>query len=443
MRVHAPGLAKLNKEYPLPSMLAALALYYLAPLTTTLLAIPATLLCLYRVIRYDAKVYATDYCILAPILALSKTVLDVPLLLYLSLFAAIWYFVRRGFRAEPPYVVLLVLMNYLILRMQLDINAFVLCFGQMFTLCILLPEQDGDSAERAVKGFCLNLLVSSVYAWIFRRNGGIRQITGAEIVAISGLSAIRFKGLAADPNYYMTLLTTGLAVTLKLKDSRRIGKRSFVIFLAGLSLFGILTYSKTFFLMFVLLVLIYVVWQFWNHKVLRGVGLTILAAVALVVLFTMENSPFAVVLERLRSARSLSDLTTSRTDLYVLYLKEITSDAFSFFFGKGLAAEGLARDPHNLYIEIAYYLGVVGLILFVAFYGAMVLMTERRSRSVGRQNMIAKYEVLLVVLALYFTLHGIFGPVFHSVFFVAFASILIVRKPSKTVEKGQLSKVRR
>ena len=417
-----------KNEYPVLGIVVAAALLYLAPFTTVLMTVPATVICLYRVIQYDARIYATDYCAMAPIIVLSRLGEGVPLLLYLSLFAAIWYFCRRGFRVCAPYVILVVLMNYLFLRMQMDINAYVLCFGQMFTLCILLPEQDDVSAERAVKAFLLNLLISSVYAYCLRNTWPIRQITGAESVALYGTNIKRFKGLFADPNFYMTMLTVGIALVLKLKDSNRVGKRYFFFMLIALSLFGVLTYSKTFFLMFILLVGIYVVWQYWNRRIFRGLAITFLAVVAMILIFTMENSPFAVVLTRFREGKTLSDFTTNRSDVYLLYVREITSSLEGFFFGKGLAAEGLSFDPHNVYLEITYYIGIVGLLLFVGFYVSMVGIAKGKILCAPRQNMIAKYEVLLIVLVLFFTLHGMFEPVLYANLFMGFMAILLTRK---------------
>ncbi len=427
-----------KNEYPVLGIVMAVALLYLAPFTTSLLAIPATAICLYRVIQYDARVYAADYCVMAPIIVLSRPGEGVPLLLYLSLFAAIWYFCRRGFRVRAPYVILVLLLNYLFLRMQMDINAFVLCFGQMFTLCILLPEQDDVSAERAVKAFLLNLLISSVYAYSLRSTPGIRQITGAEAAALWGTSIKRFKGLFEDPNYYMTLLTVGIALVLKLKDSNRVGKRYFAFMLGSLTLFGILTYSKTFFLMFIMLVGIYVVWQYWNRRVFRGLAMTLLAVVAMVLIFTMENSPFAVVLTRFREGKTLSDFTTNRSDVYLLYIREISSSLVGFFFGKGMAAEGLFFDPHNVYLEITYYIGVVGLVLFVGFYISMVYVAKGKLDQAPRQNLVAKYEVLLIVLVLFFTLHGMFEPVLYANLFMAFLSILLFRKLPEADETEEL-----
>ena len=433
MRVDWRGRAlaaprKRKSEYPLPSIVFAVVLLYLAPFISPLLAIPATMICAYRVLRYDARIYAADYCIVAPIIALSRVFVGVPLLLYLSLFAAVWYFFRRGFRAEQSYLILVVLMNYLMLRMQMDINAFVLYFGQLFTLCVLVPEQDSESAERAVKAFCLNLLISSIYAWVFRNHYSVRVISGEESLAIWGTNIKRFKGLFEDPNFYMTLLTVAVALLLKLKDSGRIEKGHYIVLMLSMTVFGILTYSKTFFLMFVLLIGIYLVWQFWNRKVLRGLFLTVLAIIMLTVVFTMDNSPFAVVLTRIRGAKNISDFTTNRSDIYLEYWRNITSDYYTFFFGRGLAADRLNRDPHNLYLEITYYTGMTGFLLFAGFHMAMFRTAYKRVRNAPKQNLIAKYEVPLIVIALYFTLHGMFQPVLYANLFLSYLSVLLIKK---------------
>ena len=59
-----------TSKYPVLSICAAVVLMLLAPFTTAWLAAGAFAICLYRVIRYDARVFGTDYCILIPISAL-------------------------------------------------------------------------------------------------------------------------------------------------------------------------------------------------------------------------------------------------------------------------------------------------------------------------------------------------------------------------------------
>lgn len=426
-----------KSEYPMGSILVAMLLIYLSPFTSYWLSAAAFLICLYRVIRYDARVFSVDYCFLAPIVSLTRFNGGVPLVIYLCLIAGIWYFIRGGMRADAGYAFLLLLLNHLFARMQLQINDFVLCFGQMFVMCVLLPKQDEDSAERGIKAFCVSLTVSSIYAWLLRDTYQIRILCGADTYAIWGSNILRFKGLLRDPNYYTTLLIVGLALLLKLRDCKRIGTVPFFAMGFCMAAFGILTYSKTFFLMFLLLGGIYVLWQFWNGKIARGVVMAIVAVVALVLIFTLEDTVFSVVLTRLRSSNDLSDLTTSRTDVYLLYLKEITEDLGSFLFGKGLAAQALYRDPHNLYLEIIFYTGVLGLVLLAGFYGAMVQMTLRRVSAGSRQNVISKYVVLAMVLILYFSLHGMFESIMYAEMYLGVLSILLTKKKPEKLPEAQ------
>ena len=417
-------------KYPIFTITMAVVLMLLARFTTSYLALVSFFICVYRVVRFDAKIFAVDYCILMPMTALMKLQNGTPLAIYLTLFAGIWYLIRGGVRVSTPFVVLLVLLNYLMLRMQLNVNDFMLFFGNMFVLVVLLPQQDQVSAERAMRCFCLSLLISSVYAYALRNTASLADLTGANEQPMWGTNLKRFEGLMADPNYYMTMLITGLALLLKLKDTKKIHIVSFWIQIVAIGFFGVVTYSKTFFLMLIFLVGVYVIWQFWNKKVFKGLFFSAAAVVALFLMFTMENSPFAAVLNRLTGAQNLSQLTTSRTDLYLLYWGEITENLSSFFFGKGLAAQPLYRDPHNVYIELCYYVGFVGMILFTVLFVTVMRETIARACAGTKENWISKYMILISVAIMYIALQGIFIQTFHAEIFLALISIYLTKEKS-------------
>lgn len=422
-----PASIRENK-YPLLGIIAVMALNLLSPFVTALLVYPAFLICIYRVIRYDERVFAVDYSVLIPVSLLFRTTGGMSLMVYLCLFAAIWYFVRGGIRAERSYVVLIVLLNYLILRMQFEVSNFLLCFGQLFMLCVLLPKQDADAAERTVKLFCISLFASSLYAFILRDTWQIAAIRGNEVPAFWGSNSMRFQGLFQDPNYYMSLLIVGLALLIKLKNANRVGNWFFWIMGLAMTVFGLLTYSKTFILMLPLLVAVYIVWQFWDRKFARGLGLTLAGIATIFILLLADFSPFTVVLTRLTNATNLDELTTGRSEVFEAYMSAITENAGSVMFGKGLAAKGLTKDPHNLYLEIVYYIGVTGLLLMTCFGGAVVHILKRMAYRAGKQNLFAKYAVLFMVLVLHFALHGMFSTNTYACFFMAFLSILLTKK---------------
>lgn len=412
-------------KYPQWGIIVVLALNFLAPFVSNLLPYLAMVLCIIRVVRYDEKVFATDYAIMISVTILFQTTGRMSMMIYLCLFADVWYFLRRGIKAEAAVVMMFLVLNYLLLRMQMSLDRFALCFGQLFLLRILLPMQDSRSAERAAKAFCAGLFLASVYALLVRNTWQFAAVRGPEDPAFFGSSIIRFYGPFQDPNYYSMLLLTAMALLTKLKDSHRIGWFAFLVGILVFTVFGILTYSKSFFLIFVLLLAVYLVWQFWNKKVFRGIFLTVALVIAGSILLFSEGSPFAVVISRFTSANSISDITTGRSDVFVRYYRAITEDLGSVFFGKGLAENNLGLDPHNLFLEIAYYLGIVGLGLIIAYYVSLVHAIDTNLK---QQNIIARYVVLLIVLMFHMTLHGMV--IFHTyaAFFMAAVAMLIVPK---------------
>lgn len=431
-RSQPPALSR-EEKYPQWGIILVLALNFLSPFVTNLLVYPAFLICIYRIIRYDEKVFATDYCILQAVSLLFATSGGMSLLVYLCLFAALWHFIRRGIRGEATLVLLVVLLNFLLMRMQFEIGRFVLCFGQLFMLYVLIPQQDSRSATRCARAFCASLLLSSAYALVFRNTSQIVALRGYEVPAFWGSSIMRFYGLFQDPNYYAMLLITSLALLVKLKDCRQVTWPAFIAGGLLLIVCGVLTYSKTFFVMLILVVFIFLIWQFWNKRILRGILMTLVLVVAGGIILFSEGSPFAVVLSRLTSATNLDDLTTGRSELFMTYFNAIVADPVSLLFGKGLAAGNMGRDPHNLFIEIAYYIGVVGLVLMVVYFGTLVRSVVKSKEMVRKQNFVSKYAVLLVVAVLHITLHGMTSLASYASFFVAAVSLMVTREQEDTL----------
>lgn len=422
------GTALLIKknEYPFASMILVIALILLSPFTTLYLNYVALLICLMRMILRDAKVFVTDYCLLVPLEQIYRTPDGMSLLIWLCLIASLWYFVRSKIRANSALICILALLNYLIARMQMDINSFVLCFGQLFILYVLLPKLDVCSAVRSSKLYCWSLALTSLFALPLRNTAKLIAVRGIETTAIWGTTIMRFQGLFRDPNYYATLLIVALAILCKLKETGNIRNFFFWALCALLTIFGILTYSKMFFLVFVLLGGIYIVWQFWNKRVFRGVFFASVAIIAALYLLLSENSPIAVIMTRLTSGKDLSDFTTGRTDIIAEYWIAITDNVRTFLFGYGMKEPVLRKDPHNIYLEIAYYFGVVGLCGFLLYYIAIAKCIQRMVPSSRNQNLIAKYVVLAMVAILYFALHGVFEVLTYAGIFIAYMSILIL-----------------
>lgn len=414
-------------KYPGFGILACIALLMIAPFVSRLIPLVVFGVLVLRVIMYDVRVFARDYCLLIPFSSLLAAPSGMSLLIWLCLVAMVWYFLRGQISGSATLVILLALMNYLFFRMQMNINDFVLCFGHMAMVYVIMNELDGNTARIALRSFLGALLFSSLYALLLRNNYRLNALVGAEGEAIMGTQIYRFKGLYNDPNFYMTLLVLGLAILLKLKNCGMIRLPLFVLYFISFTAFGALTYSKTFFLMFIVLCGVTVLWQFWDKKVFRGIFFTLVAIAAALFLIYSPNSPFAVVMERLTTSKDLDAVTTGRTDVFAMYWRAISESWSTFLFGYGLGAEGLRKDPHNLYLEIMYYTGFVGAVLYLALCVAIIARTARQVQGFREQSLIARFLVVAVTMVMYISLNGMFLPLFHSEFFLVTLSMMIVK----------------
>ena len=376
---------------------------------------------------------STDYCALIPVAPIFRLSDGMTFLIWLCLVAAIWYFFQKRIKGDGCFVCMLALMNYLIMRMQMNIENFALCFGQMFAVYVLLPRQDTNSAARSAKAFCWSLVITSTFALFVRSTPELVAIRGPESAAICGTSIMRFYGLFRDPNFYMTFLVVGLALLFKLKNIGRLQGFVFWLLSACMTVFGVLTYSKTFFLALVMLIGLYILWYFWSRKAVRGMLMVCVLLVAARYLLVAEDSPFAVVLVRLTNSDTISGITTGRTDIYAQYMKAIFENMGTFLFGRGLGADSLYKDPHNLTIELVYYIGFIGLALYAVFG---ILMFRKMNRKIGHvsQNIISKYIVVIMLLVLYVPLNGMFTMFFYMELFLTLMAVLLVKMESPQME---------
>lgn len=403
-------------EYPMATIAVCMLLIYLSPFVSLALNYLAFAICIYRIIRYDVSVFAIDYCVLAGVSYIFLTTGRVSLLAWLSIAAGLWYMIKNGIKATVSLVLLILLMDYMLVRMQGQVNTFVLCFSQLLLLFVLISEQRKEGIVQSAKAFCLSVLFSSGYALLFRNAVQIRSLLGNEAAAYWGSSLTRFQGLLRDPNYYMTMVAISIALLVMLFINHHI---SWIPLLAGtglLVLFGALSYSKTFVIVLALFALLCVAMLFLKKKFLLGVGS--LAVFALAAIF-LSRTLFSVTLYRITSTDSLYDLTTGRSKLLVAYFDDITQSVSSLFFGHGLSAEILERGTHNLFLEIVYYFGLVGLFLMIAYVILLLRVLSQQDRDLIHSNGVFRYTVLIVFIALFCTLQGMTFSITYIMLYLA------------------------
>ena len=255
------------------------------------------------------------------------------------------------------------------INMGVKITDDLKLFGNVLFIGYALSETMtySDSEKEAL---CVThisaVLVSSVLRFFdssFFRISDYTAPLNTEGFGSNGGSIVRFSGLYQDPNYYTVNLIIALCLIVILYYRGRVS----MLFCAGSAVailyFGMLTYSKSFLLMLLLPLSIF---MFANHKIgrydIQVISLALIAAAGALLL--MINPDFLVGMQK--RMETGSSLTTGRTDIWLGYLDYIYHHPDVAFFGVGIGADLLYNHAmHNVYIEILYHLGIVGGFLLI------------------------------------------------------------------------------
>ena len=414
-----------ESDYHWLGIIATVLIILLSVFTSSYLNFIAFCICLIRIVRYGSISFSTDYCILVTV-SLAFQSNGIILFPYLCLFAAMWFVCTENMKVDYLVIILAIHLAYLFTRMDIGLNNLVLCFSQFVLLSEMIREQSERTVVLSIKSFIAALFVSSLYAYIFRDTGQLNALRGPEAPAYWQSSYFRFNGLFRDPNYYMALLIVALSLLIKLRLKGKLGQFYFVAALISFTIFGLMTYSKTFLVLTTVAFVICVFLLLGRKKYLYAISLVAISAVVICITSQSNGSSLHIILHRFATANSISDLTTGRSELYARYLDAINESASSFVFGYGLSATYLSLSPHNLYLEVLYFTGFVGLLFFaLEIVGGLHLICRKKPKEIQRQPLLMIYFPLILVGILFFSLAGMFSPSTYVMIFLALVSVLI------------------
>ena len=156
----------------------------------------------------------------------------------------------------------------------------------------------------------------------------------------------------------------------KLKSSHTL------LLITALSLIGIITFSKTFFIIFSITLLTIFINQFKNCK--NKKRLLTICLFALIIL-----SPFilyygVIMFERFFGDTSYSNiidrLTTGRLDKWIIYIKPWAKNLYSILFGLGFGYDyNTIFSSHSFYVGYLSKMGIIGFAILLLFVYSTVL----------------------------------------------------------------------
>ena len=229
----------------------------------------------------------------------------------------------------------------------------------------------------------------------FRIPGFMAMYNDLNITYINwGVRVRRFWGTFTDPNFYSiaTIVTLGIIICLFLNKK---GNLFFAISAIALILFGITTYSKSFFLMLILLIMFILAVLMRKGRVLALIFIAIGIIYILQSGILMKNTYVSAIIGRFTG--DYEDLTTGRTSIWDSYYGYIKSDFRRWLIGEGCGAPYYIGASHNTYLETWYYVGFLGLLSFLFMWFGTLLTNK-----LIRHKLMNWYLVAFVALQFFF-----------------------------------------
>ena len=233
-----------------------------------------------------------------------------------------------------------------------------------FTMLREATESDEYDYKHVLYAFCFGIIISSTIG-AFRDYLPIIRTFSMDTTYKVGSDeyAARFVGLNSNPNYYTMDVSVAMGCLVATMCTQKM-RPIYIILFGVLAAFGLMSVSKSF--LMVLAVMIAILWL----NSLRQGGTTffkltfaLVVAGALILIFAEDAVNTYVVRLNKDSTGDLSSVTTGRSDIWIAYIKEMLRSFRTLFFGAGLG-EMLEKGSHNTYIEMLYYIGLVGSVLY-------------------------------------------------------------------------------
>lgn len=140
-----------------------------------------------------------------------------------------------------------------------------------------------------------------------------------------------------------------------------------MFYLAALVVVGLLTMSKAFLLVVLFMAIYALVFVVLKYRV-KSLWFVLVVCLCGGLVCLVAYDYVSAVLNRFVAYDSwnglLSKITTGRSEIWVMYLKEFANSVWNILFGVGLLTTDLiSKGPHNVFIYLIYRVGIVGLLM--------------------------------------------------------------------------------
>lgn len=242
----------------------------------------------------------------------------------------------------------------------------------LFFMCMILFPLAASEREREYDFYSLVIFfsVGIITAALSARFLMIFPTISQYIDVIEYNTLTRFSGYYGDPNFYSAHITAAIAgaILLLFNETKVLRKLTVYLMIAVLLYCGFLSVSKSFALILLCMVLLWVLEVLFRRGRISS-KVMMLAALFIGGAYVLSSILFTDLIDMMMdrfvgAGNSLSDLTTRRSDLWLNYLRTFEEEPMTLVFGKGFTEELVkGRGSHNIVIQIVYQFGIVGALL--------------------------------------------------------------------------------
>ena len=303
-------------------------------------------------------------------------------------------------------------------------------------VCLLVKTLNNYPLDNGFLLFSLSLLLAPYVANEFGKRYDFYWLTlfftlGIAIAALSSLylkgfpsiaryiedyelfGVVRHSGYYGDPNFYSAHISAAISGVLILLLGN-VDKKKMIMLTLMLMLLtycGFLAVSKSFFVILACILLLFVI-DLMFKKGRLSAKLLLILTFFVGAIFLLSSSAFldlsAMILSRFVGGSNLSDFTTGRTEIWVVFFNAFKEDTLLLLLGRGYTDVRIAaKGSHNTIIQSIYQFGLVGCICLVAWL-VFYLRTFSKKVKVKGDGLAAMAIILIGVIGPWMALDLLF-----------------------------------
>lgn len=322
---------------------------------------------------------------------------------YLMLIFMLVFLIKNKFRINRNFLLcFVVLAVYMIVGVGNNFTDFIKILSMAVIASLFTSLIKRENFSDIVLYVCLGTVSSALI--------GLRKASWPALASffsnlkteyINGVETYRFTGLYMDPNYFSILVIMCLVSLLTFAFKKEIKSSLAVILTIALVYFGCLTYSRLFYLALLIALVFVLVLRMKSTGKIIGSIVMLLAVLTVGVYFADKTGILSNILYRFTA----SDITNNRTNIWGQYIDYFYSSTKTLFLGDGIgAAYYNGVGPHNTYIEMVYFLGIIGSLIYISMYWCIL----KTGRCIEKRKFV-NYSLLIILMIMAATLGMLFS----------------------------------